>query len=609
MASNGDDTSPISSPPGPKHETPEGSERSPTPPVDPPQSQTLGLVPPHSTNSPSRPPPTLQQSIVSTDETEQSSWNPPLPHAQLGRHNPDPGYQRLWTPSTPFISPGDLPDEVNENRDAGASWGPVNHQVSPAEEEMAFNGPMSSTRISKKKKKQQSSLGPAVPYPQPRSDDFDDRRVWTPSTAYIQPLGTPPGDTEDRNAGAGWGSASYQVNPPRKATRFDRAPPSAHSPYNEQNWQESLDSANPYRTQRRRRSPDLDHQPARNPNVPFMQPGPGGPVTPNVGLALRYDSTLPSAHSISNPSWVVDVYSQRLQITNERLRLYQDARLQLIFESQLNDLFAGSLVPLTQQYRPHDIEKIMEQATVFFSSFHSNAHWYTDVGNLPHRIGKVIDGLTANSRNSDLGFRFMRFRFPYIKFEWFLETPYSEILAKMRLGTGSNEYQPTEVEVLWKAWARAGAASGLVAYGSIKDTIQIAVTGPNEWDRVPVMLIADRHFIITQVFQPELMTPVPYHRELPPLSRREDIMIFSTSWTVIQFLRSSQIRIGFLIALSALFAALQPIVGKYTAVGAWILAIIGVLSGLISVVAVSFGWLLTRIEAQAAKARQSTVDK
>ena len=86
-------------------------------------------------------------------------------------------------------------------------------------------------------------------------------------------------------------------------------------------------------------------------------------------------------------------------------------------------------------------------------------------------------------------------------------------------------------------------------------------------------------------------------------------MIFSTSWTVIQFLRSSQIRMGFLIALSALFSALQPIVGKYTSAGAWVLAVFGVLSGLISVVAVSFGWLLTRIEAQAAKKRQATVDK
>jgi len=66
---------------------------------------------------------------------------------------------------------------------------------------------------------------------------------------------------------------------------------------------------------------------------------------------------------------------------------------------------------------------------------------------------------------------------------------------------------------------------------------------------------------------------------------------------------------GFLIALSALFAALQPIVGKYTSVGGWILAVFGVLSGLISVFAVSFGWLLTRVEAQAAKQRQAIVDR
>ena len=43
------------------------------------------------------------------------------------------------------------------------------------------------------------------------------------------------------------------------------------------------------------------------------------------------------------------------------------------------------------------------------------------------------------------------------------------------------------------------------------------MTGPDQYDRI--MLITNRRFIVTQVFQPELMTPVPYHRELPPLSQ------------------------------------------------------------------------------------------
>ena len=51
--------------------------------------------------------------------------------------------------------------------------------------------------------------------------------------------------------------------------------------------------------------------------------------------------------------------------------------------------------------------------------------------------------------------------------------------------------------------------------GSIKDTIQLFATGPDQW----IMLITNRHFIVTQVFQPELMTPVPYHGSLPPLSQ------------------------------------------------------------------------------------------
>jgi hypothetical protein len=86
-------------------------------------------------------------------------------------------------------------------------------------------------------------------------------------------------------------------------------------------------------------------------------------------------------------------------------------------------------------------------------------------------------------------------------------------------------------------------------------------------------------------------------------------MLFSTSWTVIQFLRSSQVRLGLLVALSALFASLQPIVGNFSETGGWILASIGVFSGLASVLAVLFGWLLTWSEAKAAKHRQLVEEK
>lgn len=69
-------------------------------------------------------------------------------------------------------------------------------------------------------------------------------------------------------------------------------------------------------------------------------------------------------------------------------------------------------------------------------------------------------------------------------------------------------------------------------------------------------------------------------------------------------MRSSQRRLAFLVALSALFASLHPIVSKYSSVGGWVLAGIGVLAGLISVVAVFVAWVLTWVEAHAAKERQ-----
>ncbi|KDR83055.1 hypothetical protein GALMADRAFT_221036 [Galerina marginata CBS 339.88] len=454
-----------------QHETSTGTVQSSKPSVYPPPPQTIGILAAPSLAAPSVPPPSPPPNAAPTGVTERnrkSSWDPSMPHAR--QHSPDIDHRRGQIPNTPYISSrmilpsrssGDTDDDdtgLTERRNTGVSWGTANYQSNPTENTIRNNSFSPSAHRMINQGNRQNSWDPPVPNFQPYPSYIDSRRVQNPSNPFIPPLPSVIA------------SPRYNPNDNAGVTESRTSGPA---------WSKATQVA----------------------------------MTPNIGMASLYDASLPSAHPTGNPSWSVDVYSQRLQVTGERLRGYQMTRLALRFESQLNDLFAGSLVPLTQQHRPHELEKITDQATVFFSSFHSNAHWYTDVENLPHRVGKVIDGLTANSRNSDLGFRFMRFRFPYITFEWFLQTPYCEIYAKMH----RNGYQPTEVEVLWKAWARAGAASGLVAYGSIKDTIQIVVVGPNEWERI--MLITDRHFIVTQVFQPELMTPVPYHRELPPLSR------------------------------------------------------------------------------------------
>lgn len=82
------------------------------------------------------------------------------------------------------------------------------------------------------------------------------------------------------------------------------------------------------------------------------------------------------------------------------------------------------------------------------------ASWFVDVQNIQPRVGNVIHGLTPTSRNFDLGSRFLRFRFPYISFEWFVQTPYFEIAS-------CTPEHTVDVEILWKAWSRAGAASGM----------------------------------------------------------------------------------------------------------------------------------------------------
>ena len=85
--------------------------------------------------------------------------------------------------------------------------------------------------------------------------------------------------------------------------------------------------------------------------------------------------------------------------------------------------------------------------------------------------------------------------------------------------------QSVVMKSLWKAWACAGSASGpsfrvsylklilsvagIVAYGFCKDALTV--------DDHQNLIISEREFHVIKVFQPELMTPIPYPIEVPPL--------------------------------------------------------------------------------------------
>jgi len=259
----------------------------------------------------------------------------------------------------------------------------------------------------------------------------------------------------------------------------------------------------------------------------------------------------------------------------------------------IHDLLSHSLLPLNHQYDADSADHVMKQAAQFFSAFTPNALWYVNTKELPPSVGRTISGLTTNSRKPDLGSRFIRFRFPYVTFEWSLQTPVCELKPGNEDANGI-----VTANVLWKAWARSGTASGLVAYGTIQDDVYIQETSR----RPPV--IAKRIFQVIRVFQPELMTPVPYLRIHPPVTKENDFVIFSTSWTVIQFLRSSRTNLAFLVSLSALFASLTPIVNTFNPDAGFLFAGIGILSALTSIAALLLGWSLSWIEAHAARKRQ-----
>ncbi len=148
--------------------------------------------------------------------------------------------------------------------------------------------------------------------------------------------------------------------------------------------------------------------------------------------------------------------------------------------------------------------------------------WKVDVTAVPFRQARAIHGLTPNSRNEAIQYRFLRFRFPFVRFEWHVETPYHTVDALLH-GIGG----PIEVRFLWKAWTRNFAASGesqvidyllafspglsaVIAFGSCTDTLE-CIGRRN-------LVISSRSFVVTKLIQPELMKPVPYPQNVPELA-------------------------------------------------------------------------------------------
>lgn len=93
----------------------------------------------------------------------------------------------------------------------------------------------------------------------------------------------------------------------------------------------------------------------------------------------------------------------------------------------------------------------------------------------------------------------------------------------------------------------------------------------------------------------------------PTMSSQVDsglVMHLSRSQWFLQFLRSSQSRLGFVVALSALLASVQPLAGDKAP--ALVLTIVGIASAAVSVVSLIFGWLLRMVESNAAKRQFDT---
>jgi len=87
--------------------------------------------------------------------------------------------------------------------------------------------------------------------------------------------------------------------------------------------------------------------------------------------------------------------------------------------------------------------------------------WDVNVDAVPFGQARAIYGMTENARVRTVSYRFLRFRFPFVQFEWHVQTPYHKVnalLANNQIGTG--QAQGIKVKFFWKAWTKNYAASG-----------------------------------------------------------------------------------------------------------------------------------------------------
>ncbi|KAJ7813354.1 hypothetical protein B0H14DRAFT_3149959 [Mycena olivaceomarginata] len=299
------------------------------------------------------------------------------------------------------------------------------------------------------------------------------------------------------------------------------------------------------------------------------------PIDPAKTKSTRMQSTRARDHKHSGGGLVnnyarqrPEVFSQLEYAGNWQTIFQQDVyqrrmmRQELRISEILHDLLASSLVPLTKNIT--SAVDYRSQAIEFLSCFRDgDVEWDVNVAALPSIQRHAIYGSTENARRKGVDWRFQRFRFPYVHFEWHLQTSYSELNA--RISQGAN--RPIPIKFLWKAWTRNQAASAVIAVGSCDDTL-IFVSLPNAQHLT--LVISRRVFNVTKVIQPELMKPVPYLARNPA-------------------------------AASALAASLQPVFADRNHVIGTFLTAIGILAAAISILANAVGLALKWIEGNSAR--------
>ncbi|KAJ7432335.1 hypothetical protein FB451DRAFT_1480860 [Mycena latifolia] len=247
----------------------------------------------------------------------------------------------------------------------------------------------------------------------------------------------------------------------------------------------------------------------------------------------------------------------------------------------VKDMIQDSLMPLAS-IEVNTSLKI--QATIFLSAYN---YFTTDV----LMRSPYMEPLFSRD-SAPVAVMFFQCRYPLVRFQWNIETPHYEVRELW-----ANPSHPITLITRWSAWSPVGA-NPLVATGYICDTI----------------ILTEEGYPVIKKHQPELMKPMTLSQwtieseESNPAARQvrqpEYRCIPHAAGARTEVFADIEIQsrqLTSVVTLSALFASIQPLVDAVSTSGGTALAVVGIVSAVVSIGVLFLGSVIHRIEQKTSK--------